>query len=342
MEMALLDRLCEVLPGSGIQLPRSHSITVPPPYSPLGMAPFERRVAERVVLGADREPLVGGIEARALGDRPALQDAVELKAEIPVQARAYASGRRKGGLCPACGRGLQVFANRASHCRLRGRAWARAPSARPACAPARLLLGAPSSPPFLAGALARGVARCRFHDLLSAAIRSMTLDPLASGLKSVGRFLDPSVRPSCASRRSAPSAHRHSGRGTPPGRSAVVLLDDSGESSSSSSGLPSGMSRKYCGLVDLVGITQRLQHHAPAARLEADDIFAAAHRHWPSHLRRSERLAQTMKPPRPGRRRARQIGLVVIDRVDLAVVDELGQIERLLCSRASPCRSRPL
>ena len=66
-------------------MPRSHSITVPPPYSPFGDDAFEAAVLERMVLDLHREPLVRRIEARPLGHRPALQHAVELQPEVVVQ-----------------------------------------------------------------------------------------------------------------------------------------------------------------------------------------------------------------------------------------------------------------
>ena len=52
----------------------------------LGDRAFEVAVVERVVLDLDRQPLVGGVERRALGHRPGLEHAVVLEAEIVVQA----------------------------------------------------------------------------------------------------------------------------------------------------------------------------------------------------------------------------------------------------------------
>ena len=48
------------------------------------------------------------------------------------------------------------------------------------------------------------------------------------------------------------------------------------------------------GLVDLVGVAQRFEHHAAPARLEADDIFLPAHRELADAdlLRLAQRLAQ--------------------------------------------------
>src|SRR5262249_12371265 len=42
---------------------------------------FELQVLERVVLGSHREPLVAGVDGRALGDRPGGEDAVDLEPE---------------------------------------------------------------------------------------------------------------------------------------------------------------------------------------------------------------------------------------------------------------------
>ena len=85
-------------------------------------------------------------------------------------------------------------------------------------------------------------------------------------------------------------------------------------------------------LVDLVGVAQRLQHHAAAARLEADDIFLAAHGELADAdlLRPPQRLAQDdegLLGKVVGRHDI--IGLVEIDRVDVAQVDELAEVERL-------------
>src|SRR5262249_10213323 len=44
-------------------------------------------ILDRVVLGADGQALVLGIQARAARHGPALQDAVDLEAEVVVQAR---------------------------------------------------------------------------------------------------------------------------------------------------------------------------------------------------------------------------------------------------------------
>src|SRR5262249_8851777 len=53
----------------------------------LGDDALERGVLEGMVLDLYGEALLRGVEARALGDRPREQDAVELEAEVVVQAR---------------------------------------------------------------------------------------------------------------------------------------------------------------------------------------------------------------------------------------------------------------
>ncbi len=70
---------------------------------------FEIAIFERVVFDMNRQPLLAGDEARPLRHRPALQDAIELKAEIVVEAArrmllddigiaAFADAPRAGGL----------------------------------------------------------------------------------------------------------------------------------------------------------------------------------------------------------------------------------------------------
>ncbi len=53
---------------------------------PLGDDAFEVAVVDGVVLDLDGEPLVGGVERRPLGHRPALEHAVVLEAEVVVEA----------------------------------------------------------------------------------------------------------------------------------------------------------------------------------------------------------------------------------------------------------------
>src|SRR5262249_26031485 len=48
--------------------------------------PLEVAVVDGVVLDVDGEALLAGVEARPLGHRPALQDPVELEAEVVVEA----------------------------------------------------------------------------------------------------------------------------------------------------------------------------------------------------------------------------------------------------------------
>src|SRR5580704_678422 len=46
---------------------------------------LEIKVFERVVLGADRKPLVADREARAFGDRPAFQDSVHFEPQVVME-----------------------------------------------------------------------------------------------------------------------------------------------------------------------------------------------------------------------------------------------------------------
>src|SRR5262249_17905493 len=70
------------LPGPSI--PQQHRATA---VLSLGNDTLERPVFHRMILGAHREAFLAGVEARSLGNRPAEQDAVQLQAEVVVQAR---------------------------------------------------------------------------------------------------------------------------------------------------------------------------------------------------------------------------------------------------------------
>src|SRR6185437_7615051 len=87
MEMALLDRLARVLARVG-----NPAADVPQHHRPAAIfagrnRAFEVAVTERMVLGAHREAVLAGIEARSFRYRPALQDSVELQPKVPVQPR---------------------------------------------------------------------------------------------------------------------------------------------------------------------------------------------------------------------------------------------------------------
>jgi len=43
------------------------------------------KIFDRVILGADRKPLLSDRKARAFGDRPALQDSVHLEPQVVMQ-----------------------------------------------------------------------------------------------------------------------------------------------------------------------------------------------------------------------------------------------------------------
>src|SRR5262249_25335719 len=70
------------LPGAAI--PEKHGAAT---VLALGDDALEAAVLHRVILDVHRQPLVRGIEARSLGDRPALENAFELEPKIVVQAR---------------------------------------------------------------------------------------------------------------------------------------------------------------------------------------------------------------------------------------------------------------
>src|SRR5262245_65139490 len=85
--MAFLERLPRVL----VRM-RDPSALVPQHHGAAaifarGDSSFEVAVIEWVVLGPHGEALLVRVKARTLGDRPALQDSVELETEVPVEPR---------------------------------------------------------------------------------------------------------------------------------------------------------------------------------------------------------------------------------------------------------------
>jgi len=86
MEMALVDVLRALardrLPGAAI--PQHHAAAT---IFALGDHALEIGVAHRMVLGAHRESLVGGIGARPPGHRPAFKHAVDLEPEVVMEPR---------------------------------------------------------------------------------------------------------------------------------------------------------------------------------------------------------------------------------------------------------------
>src|SRR3546814_20564908 len=52
-----------------------------------GDHPLEIGIGHRMIFGAHREPLVVGVRARPLGDRPAFEHATRLEPEIVMEAR---------------------------------------------------------------------------------------------------------------------------------------------------------------------------------------------------------------------------------------------------------------
>ena len=156
-----------------------------------------------MVLGAHRQPLVAGIEARPLRHRPALQHAVELEPEIPVEPRRVVllddeavalalelAALGLGGLREVAL--LVIFRCRAGPCAAialalppaRALSWP-APSSR-VLARRRLLAARPSSPPRF---FVRRLAALAFSSprlFFSAAIRSTTFEPLGGGASASG------------------------------------------------------------------------------------------------------------------------------------------------------------
>ena len=93
------------------------------------------------------------------------------------------------------------------------------------------------------------------------------------------------------------------------------------------------------GLVHLIGIAQRLHHHSAPASLDADDIFAAAHRQLtePYFAAAAQRFAQDDKGflgQIVGRNNV--VGLFKIDHVDILGIDKLGQFKCLLALQFDP------
>ena len=82
-ELALLHALLEIGEGS----PAAHvpDDDLAGPVVPVRDHALEVGVLDGVVLDLDREALVGGVGGGALRNRPGLQDAGPLQAEIPVQ-----------------------------------------------------------------------------------------------------------------------------------------------------------------------------------------------------------------------------------------------------------------
>ncbi len=75
-------RIADRFPGAAI--PQQHRSSA---VLPLRNDALELAVLERMILDVHRQALVGRIQAGALRDRPALQDAFELEPEVVVQTR---------------------------------------------------------------------------------------------------------------------------------------------------------------------------------------------------------------------------------------------------------------
>src|SRR5262249_9568497 len=77
-----LVRIAQGLPGSAV--PEQHGAAA---VLALRDHALEGAVLDRMVLGPHRETLLGWVEARPLGDRPAQQEPVELETKVVVQPR---------------------------------------------------------------------------------------------------------------------------------------------------------------------------------------------------------------------------------------------------------------
>ena len=72
--------------SSRSHVPRSQTMTSPPPYSPAGDHALEVEVLERVVLDVHRQVALAGVEGEPLRNCPAHQHTVDLEPEVVVQA----------------------------------------------------------------------------------------------------------------------------------------------------------------------------------------------------------------------------------------------------------------
>src|SRR3546814_1904029 len=86
MEMAFLDVLRALArdrrPAAAV--PQHHAAAA---IFALGDHAFEVGIGHRMVLGAHRETLVGGVGARPLGHRPAFEHAVDFEADVVMEPR---------------------------------------------------------------------------------------------------------------------------------------------------------------------------------------------------------------------------------------------------------------
>ena len=63
----------------------SQTITVPPPYSPLGITPSNLGIVHRMIFGRHGEPSLAEFVGRSLRHRPGLERATHFKTEIVMK-----------------------------------------------------------------------------------------------------------------------------------------------------------------------------------------------------------------------------------------------------------------
>src|SRR3546814_4079534 len=80
--------------------PRSTRTDTPVPYTALCRSALEGRVGKRMVLGPHREAFLARIEARPACHRPALEHAVDLEPQVPVQPRRVVLLHHEGVTMP--------------------------------------------------------------------------------------------------------------------------------------------------------------------------------------------------------------------------------------------------
>ena len=87
LELQMTLGITDFWSNTGVQVPRSQTMTVPPPYSPLGIVPSKSPYSKRMVFDVNRQAFLTGHKARTAGNGPALQNAIHFQPEIIMQPR---------------------------------------------------------------------------------------------------------------------------------------------------------------------------------------------------------------------------------------------------------------